>query len=94
MVSGNDSAIVIFEKAQTVLIECKPVNDYMAYARFKRKFCNISVINVYASTIINYRQMTTINFMKTTSIFLPRGDDHNRNLECARHIMMPQDELG
>ncbi|VDN52125.1 unnamed protein product [Dracunculus medinensis] len=44
----NDVAIVMSDKAHSALIEWKPVNDCMAYARFKGKFCNISVISVYA----------------------------------------------
>lgn len=31
----------MFEKAWSALIEWKSVNDHMAYARFKEKFCNI-----------------------------------------------------
>ncbi|VDN53320.1 unnamed protein product [Dracunculus medinensis] len=39
------------DKAHFALTEWKPVNDRMAYARFKGKFCNISVISVYAPTL-------------------------------------------
>ncbi|VDN53068.1 unnamed protein product [Dracunculus medinensis] len=36
------------EKTRSAVIEWKAVNDRMAYARFERKFCNISVISVCA----------------------------------------------
>ncbi|VDN56976.1 unnamed protein product [Dracunculus medinensis] len=39
------------DKVHSALIECKPVSDRMAYARCKGKFCNISVISVYAPTL-------------------------------------------
>lgn len=48
----NGVAIVMFENAHSVLIEWKPVSDYMAYVRFKSKFCNISVINAYAPILL------------------------------------------
>lgn len=44
-------------------VEWKPVNDHMAYAAFKRKFCNILVIGVYPI----YAQMTVINPMRDSN---------------------------
>lgn len=44
----NGVAVVMSDKAYSALIEWRPVSEHMAYARFKGKFCIISVISVYA----------------------------------------------
>lgn len=39
------------EKVQSTLIEWKPPSDHMIYARFQRKVCNISFINIYVPVL-------------------------------------------
>ncbi|VDN57822.1 unnamed protein product [Dracunculus medinensis] len=47
--SGQNGIAIVM--AHSALIEWKPVSDRIAYARFKSKLCNISVINIYVPTL-------------------------------------------